>query len=159
MGDGRYGSYSVYASGVVVGWSGNDQAVLEYLQNNNVTVTPIPGPSVITNANVKAIVGTVIGSLSAFLLCCACYICCVRARKDMKKGKANGNGTSFQTAPLTNGESKSSTNDQTVLESASNIVTPNVVVMGTVSNITVMGGNTQQALGEQLPKYEESSSK
>jgi hypothetical protein len=33
-----YGSYNVYASGVVVGWSGNDQAVLEYLQNNNISV-------------------------------------------------------------------------------------------------------------------------
>jgi hypothetical protein len=40
MGDGSYRSYSVYASGVVVGWSGNDQAVLEYLQKNNITVTP-----------------------------------------------------------------------------------------------------------------------
>jgi hypothetical protein len=40
MGDGRYGSYSVYASGVVVGWSGNDQAVLEYLQEKNIKVTP-----------------------------------------------------------------------------------------------------------------------
>jgi hypothetical protein len=40
MGEGSYGSYSVYASGVVVGWSGNDQAVLEYLQKSNIEVTP-----------------------------------------------------------------------------------------------------------------------
>jgi hypothetical protein len=119
----------------------------------------IPGPSVISNADVKAIVGTVIGSLSAFLLCCTCYLCVFRAREDTKKGKANGNDTSFQTALLKKGESKSSTKDQHVLASASNIVTPNVVVMGPVSNITVTGGNAQQVLGEQPPKYEESSSK
>ena len=58
---------------------------------------------------------------------------------------------------LKKGESKSSTKDQHVLGSASNIVTPNVVVMGPVSNITVTGGNAQQALEEQPPKYEESS--
>jgi hypothetical protein len=40
MGESTYRGYSVYASGVVVGWSSNDQAILEYLQKNNITVTP-----------------------------------------------------------------------------------------------------------------------
>jgi hypothetical protein len=113
----------------------------------------------VSNADVKAIVGTVIGSLSVFLLCCTCYLCCIRARENTKKGKANGHDTSFQTALRKEGESKPSTKDHYVLESASNIATPNVVVMGPVSNITVTGGNAQQALEEQPPKYEESSSK
>ena len=113
----------------------------------------------ISNADVKTIVGTVIGSLAAFLLCCSCYLCGIRAREDTKKGKANGSDTSFQTALLKRGERKYSTKDLHVLESASNIVTPNVVVMGPVSKITVTGGKAQQAPGEQPPKYEESSSK
>jgi hypothetical protein len=114
---------------------------------------------VVSQIDVKAVVGTVIGSLFAFLLCCTCCLCCRGARKNIKKGKANGNDTSFQTALLEVGEVKPSIEDQDVLESASNIVTPNVVVMGPVSNITVTGGNVQQALDEQPPKYEGNSSK
>ena len=113
----------------------------------------------VSKIDVKAVVGTVIGSLFLFLLCCTCFLCCRRARKNIKNGKANGNDTSFQTALLVVGESKPSTEDQDVLESGSNIVTPNVVVLGPVSNITVMGSNDQQALDEQPPKYEGNSSK
>jgi hypothetical protein len=96
---------------------------------------------VISNADVKAIVGTVVGVLSIFLACSACYICSIRARRNTKNGQANGNGTSAK--------------DQHVLGSASNIVTSNVVVMGPVSNITVTEGNSQP-LEEQPPKYEKS---